>query len=142
MKKIIFFIVSIIVATVCLSACKISSKTTELTESEKEIMSHYVEPSIDGDFADDSLLVILKNAYSSAESISFADFKIADIDKIAYIRNLLYIEDATSTIYAGTNDVLQLKEKNVHSLQSNKKLRGLVDIVLLKYIKFMIEILV
>ena len=107
MKKAIIPIIAIIAATICLSACKISPNKTELTEYEKEILNYYNEPSIDEEFSDDRLLVILKNAYSNKESVSFSDFKIKDSNKIAYISNL-----TEKTIYAGTNDRLPLNNMN------------------------------
>ena len=99
----------ILVCVFAFGGCKINitdKKTTELTEYDKQILNYYRTPSNEEEFEDDRVLVILKNAYSSAESVSFADFKIADADKITYITNY------TTTIYAGTNDVLPLDTRN------------------------------
>ena len=112
-KKFIIAAMFILVCVFAFGGCKINitdKKTTELTEYDKQILNYHRTPSNEEDFEDDRVLVILKNAFSGAENVSFADFKIADADKITYITNYI------TTIYAGTNDVLPLDTRNKNQI--------------------------
>ena len=106
MKRILFLLLLITVCASCvLCGCISNDIDDELTDYDRDILRYYRTPNIEENFEDNAVNVILKNAYSNVESISFSDFPIADIAKVKSITNY------SDTIYAGDGKELKLKEK-------------------------------
>lgn len=84
-------------------------KTTELSEDDKDILRYYREATIDDDFHDNEISVILKSAYDDLEEIGFNDFKI--VEKVSKIVAIKYnLEQFTR----GSKEKFKLEEGKNH----------------------------
>jgi len=83
----------------------------ETNKYDYEILQYYQQPSLEKDFKDDCLYVILKNQYSQETAVDFSNFDINSKDKIYSISNFIDI------IYSGEQEKLNLKKKNNQILE-------------------------
>ena len=88
MKKIFSALIALI-STICIAfsfgGCD-KTMETPLSRDDLDSIEHYHEPTIDEDFEDNIVYVILKSAFNSLEEISFKDIKIVEkVSKIDYV---------------------------------------------------------
>ena len=89
MKKFLLILLSIIsVVCIACAGCETEPpKQTPLSEADINILRYYREPTLDMNFEDNVICVILKSGYDYLEEISFKDLKIVEkISRISYIR--------------------------------------------------------
>ena len=99
MKKavsILFSFILVLCLSFALGGC--GGNKTELSEDDKDILRYYHEPTIDEDFKDNVINVILKSAFRELEEISFKDLKVVEkVSHISYIdlytKQIPYSED-------------------------------------------------
>ena len=101
MKKILSVLIALI-STICIAfsfgGC--GKTVTELSEDDLDIMRYYQEPTLDMNFKDNEVGVILKSAFKDLEEISFKDIKIVKkVSKISYVdlytKQIPYSKDGT-----------------------------------------------
>ncbi len=87
-----------------------TSQEDDLSEDDKDLLRYHREPTIEEDFEDNLICVILKSKYSTMETIGFSDFPFASLDQVYSISNY------HDTIYANENKRLNLRERTNQSL--------------------------
>ena len=90
MKRLLAILLSLvsIICVACTStACgNEQQQQTELSEADKDILKYYREATIDDNFEDNSVYVILKSAYDDLTELSFKALKIVNkISRISYV---------------------------------------------------------
>lgn len=61
---------------------------TELSEEDQYILNHYIEPTLDMNFYDNEVWVILKSAYDYLTELKFSDLKI--VEEVSPISHIWY----------------------------------------------------
>ncbi len=66
--------------------CDKNTVETPLSETDKDVLKYHQEPTLDRDFKDNEVCVILKSAFDDLEELYFEDFKIVEkVSKILYV---------------------------------------------------------
>jgi len=66
--------------------CDKNTVETPLSEADKDVLKYHQEPTLDRDFKDNEVCVILKSAFDDLEELYFEDFKIVEkVSKILYV---------------------------------------------------------
>ena len=134
MRKVVSVLLSLI-SILCISftfgGCDKTEEVnkTELSEEDLNILKYYQEPTLEMDFVDNVVWVILKSSYNDLEEISFKDLKIVEkVSRISYIEYKLKkyrCEDEKFALQKSKNHMFDI----VLEEHSKEKVLAVIDLL-------------